>query len=228
MNMKDRIELAAKYLKNQGYNDIEYDRCTAYGGMTFYFFATKGKHKAKATVKEEKQGYSFSAEVVEDSQETENELPVFSYGTLMTGFGNHQRYLSGKTTSSVQAHIQGVIHSVSEAFPALFESDEKNHVLGELHYIKPEIYVEVLKSLDRLEGYNEKDKLRSMYIRRQEKVTDESENEITAWVYYWNSNISQGLKKVKSGDWREHKKPKKILTKDQKEFEQLWDMNTKF
>lgn len=134
------------------------------------------------------------------------QLPVFVYGTLRKGFGNYQRLLKGQTTKEEAAIITGTMFSVG-GFPALktLYAPNTKIIKGELMYVKPEKYTEVLRSLDWLEGYRVDQPERSMYLREKATVFNESIRQtVEAWVYYWNGS-TKGLEVVESGCWREYK-----------------------
>lgn len=131
------------------------------------------------------------------------QLPAFVYGTLRNGFGNYERLLKGRTVAEHAAITKGTMFSVG-GFPALINEFEQP-IKGELMYIEPEKYEEVLRSLDWLEGYDRRDPKRSMYLREKVQVWNESTGQmVEAWVYYWNRSV-KGLEYVKSGCWREYK-----------------------
>lgn len=129
----------------------------------------------------------------------ENLTPVFVYGTLRHGEGNYH-ILRGKTEKEEIALISGAIYPVASygGFPCLM--DEEGEVVGELMWIKPELYERTMQALDRLEGYREYDEKNSMYIRQKVSVMYRGE-EIQAWAYFWNRGKT-GTKKITSGCWK--------------------------
>lgn len=131
-------------------------------------------------------------------------LPFFVYGTLMTGFRNHNYLLEGRTRIIVNASAKGTMFSVG-GFPALIESPMDGEIKGELAYIQPDKYERVMKELDGLEGYYERFPERSMYLRKKTTVMTAGGAPVEAWVYYWNRSIER-LEHVPEGDWREFEK----------------------
>lgn len=130
------------------------------------------------------------------------QLPVFVYGTLRRGFYNYNAFLKGKTINWKPALIDGAIYPVHSGggFPCLVE--EEGVVVGELMYIDPKEYKDVLWQLDRLEGYRENDEQSSMYLRREREVMCNGELEKT-WVYIWNNNHRKiTTDKITSGCWK--------------------------
>jgi gamma-glutamylcyclotransferase (GGCT)/AIG2-like uncharacterized protein YtfP len=138
----------------------------------------------------------------------EKQLPVFCYGTLRNGLGNYQRLLKGNTTTEHAAVTTGTMYSVHHGgFPVLKKEfiPDTELIKGELMYIDPEKYEEVLRSLDWLEGYNRRRPEGSMYIREQARVFNESIGQfVDAYVYYWNGSV-EGMERVESGCWNEYK-----------------------
>ena len=130
---------------------------------------------------------------------TTEQIPFFVYGTLRRGFGNYNAILAGNTDREVAALADGVIYPVGHygGFPCLMEED--GTVVGELMYIKPDRYDEMLQRMDRLEGYRENSPKNSMYIRKQ-KTARTNDGLIDAWVYVWNGAIS--TERIKGGCWK--------------------------
>jgi gamma-glutamylcyclotransferase (GGCT)/AIG2-like uncharacterized protein YtfP len=134
----------------------------------------------------------------------EQYLPFFVYGTLMTGYGNHNRIVKGTTIYIREASTIGTLYSVG-GFPGLIEGE--NDIEGQLLFIDPKLYDRVLERMDRLEGYYKERPKTSMYIRKKKNIMDnDSGSIIEAWVYYWNGTRSLPI--VESGSWREYTNPK--------------------
>lgn len=127
-------------------------------------------------------------------------LPVFVYGTLRNGFGNYQWALAGKTEKEETALLEGSLYPVRHGggFPCLIE-EEEGLVHGELMYIKPELYDDVMQSLDNLEGYNPKHPEHSMY-RRVLRIVRVGSKTVKAYVYVWNRHTPR-TDRIESGDW---------------------------
>jgi gamma-glutamylcyclotransferase (GGCT)/AIG2-like uncharacterized protein YtfP len=140
-------------------------------------------------------------------------LPVFVYGTLRQGFGNHSRYLEGKTRIIVNASAKGTMFSVG-GFPALIESPMDKEIKGELVFIQPDNYDKVLQSLDFLEGYRQHNLEMSMYLRKKVTVMTDGGVPVEAWVYYWNRSV-KGLQLIESGCWKEYKNRSRMCPKCQ-------------
>lgn len=126
-------------------------------------------------------------------------LPVFVYGTLRNGHGNYSNILEGNTVREEKASMNGKLFMVG-GFPGMIQ-DNESRVVGELMYIDPKKYEEVMKRLDWLEGYRKNDKS-SMYIRKQVMVWNGSVG-ITAWTYYWNRSTLR-LPLIENGDFNDY------------------------
>lgn len=128
------------------------------------------------------------------------QTPAFVYGTLREGFRNYARLLEGNTTNIEQATLEGFeMYSVHDSFPAILPAE--GTIVGELITIKEEIYDQVLRNLDRLEGYNPQSKDNSMYLREKREVITSNGEKVEAYVYIWNE--SEPRQKVESGDWKQ-------------------------
>lgn len=44
---------------------------------------------------------------------------IFVYGTLMSGFGNHQHYLAGRVLSIERVTVEGELYHLRYGYPAL-------------------------------------------------------------------------------------------------------------
>lgn len=139
-----------------------------------------------------------------ENSENTKQLPAFVYGTLMTGFGNYRRCLQGATADTRKAAVSGFrMYDVANGgFPGIVPGN--NNVVGQLMYIKPELYEQVMERLDMLEGYREGHKARSMYIRQQVTAVDEAGQEVQCWIYVWNGDVRY-CPEVPAGDWRAYK-----------------------
>jgi gamma-glutamylcyclotransferase (GGCT)/AIG2-like uncharacterized protein YtfP len=139
------------------------------------------------------------------------ELPFFVYGTLRVGQGNYLRLVAGKTTRSVPAVLPH--HRMYAAiYPCITEDAAGGQVVGDLLYIKPDLYDEVLAALDDLEQYHP-DEEDPWYIRvkRTVEVTDPDGRirHVETWVYLGGRATLAAYteeQRVPSGDWVAHRR----------------------
>lgn len=124
------------------------------------------------------------------------QYPIFVYGTLRKGFHNYRTYLNNRTYKEIPATTRGKMYSLG-SFPAVVEGDKT--IYGELMYIKPEEYINVLHDLDFLEGFYVVED--SMYVRKLVDCFDMKGRKIKAWIYLWNRNI-ENFSEIISGDWK--------------------------
>lgn len=128
-------------------------------------------------------------------------LPVFVYGTLRPGERNFSDFLAGRTERIVRAAAEGLLflHLTDEyRYPCLVRGP--GEVVGELVYLKREVYEETLERLDALEDYcAETD--RGLYLRREASVRTASGETEPAWVYFWNLPGRPGPQ-IESGDFK--------------------------
>ena len=130
----------------------------------------------------------------------QGQLPIFVYGTLLEGYGNWEHFLNGKTERVVTGELAGHKMYAVAGFPGIVPGYLIDRVYGELMYVQPDLYEDVLRDVDRLEGYrgpelhkgyseSRKPKLSgqyNMYVRERVQVKDECGNIVEAWVYIWN------------------------------------------
>jgi gamma-glutamylcyclotransferase (GGCT)/AIG2-like uncharacterized protein YtfP len=126
----------------------------------------------------------------------------FVYGTLMSPYGN-SRLFEGVAGLVGRASVRGKLHRVAW-FPGLVEGDRLVH--GELwesvHEVMDE---EVIRRLDRLEGYDPRARWPCMYVRREVEVLTPFGDPfgLTAWTYYWNSPLRPKDYLIESGDFNQ-------------------------
>jgi gamma-glutamylcyclotransferase (GGCT)/AIG2-like uncharacterized protein YtfP len=127
-----------------------------------------------------------------------DQLPIFVYGTLRAGQKNYRRYLQGKTVRETPASCSGRLFVLlEEGYPYLLPGPGR--VWGELVFIAPEWYQQVLRRLDALEEYDSAREAASVYLRRRAAVHLVNGEEFQAWVYYWNRPALGEL--IASGDF---------------------------
>lgn len=124
--------------------------------------------------------------------------PIFVYGTLRTGFGNHSHFLAGNITEIEDGTISGYRMVSLGGFPMVFETDTPSVVRGELMHIREDIYDHVLRRLDGLEGEGH------FYYRKPCSVhTPSGVKEAEVYVGPTSDNYYSGSQEIGSGDWKE-------------------------
>lgn len=110
---------------------------------------------------------------------------VFVYGTLKSGWGNHERYMVNvKFIKKVL--IKGIsIHTDNETRLPFAMKNKKGVIQGEIY----EVDDKTLKMLDRLESHP------IWYKRHLFKV-----GEYKVWIYL-NPEEAKGLPIIKNGNW---------------------------
>lgn len=145
-----------------------------------------------------------------DETKTER-LPFFVYGTLRLGEGNWRRYLEGRTLRQVPALLPNHKMFV-DTFPFVTDASDGSQVVGELVYVKDEVYQAVMQDLDGLEQYDPvSDSGWYLRVVREvesvQPVTDEGNSlaqTVRAWVYHGGPEVIAGMgdaHRVKDGDW---------------------------
>jgi gamma-glutamylcyclotransferase (GGCT)/AIG2-like uncharacterized protein YtfP len=112
-------------------------------------------------------------------------LPLFVYGTLVSGAENYAAFLAGRTTEERPAWIGGAALYSDGRYPYLVTTADlvqsTDRVAGTLVWIKSACYEQTMADIDWLEGYVEGAKP-TMYERRYWTVYA-SEQSVRAWVY---------------------------------------------
>lgn len=136
-------------------------------------------------------------------------INVFVYGSLREGFFNYDKYLKGKVLSIKPAKIDNMIvyHMPYKGYPAILEGD--GCVYGEIMEIKPEIYDETMKAMDKMEGFISENNPENEYDKRLlevEHLNDGSKEK--CYVYFYNKDIDDKFNTdsvfVNHGDWVKH------------------------
>lgn len=110
-------------------------------------------------------------------------LPMFVYGTLKEGHGNWKYYLKDKTVDVKKATLPSY-KMYSLGVPMIFKDDTTDYsVHGEVHFINPDDYENIVYRIDGLESYNRHSDTGG-YLRREVTVTlDGTGEKIQCWAY---------------------------------------------
>lgn len=133
------------------------------------------------------------------------ELKVFVYGTLMSGFYNNNKYLSGKVESIEKAWINGKLYQqFMESYPSLLKGEDK--VYGELITLKN--FEEDIKALDKLEEFLGEGNPKNLYHREVILANLEDNSKEEAYVYFFNvkdeKDFEESTMYIPHGDWRRY------------------------
>lgn len=134
-------------------------------------------------------------------------MKVFVYGTLLSGFGNHIRFLEDREGAKLlgegRTKPEFTMYNVG-AFPGVMLEGDTS-ILGEIY----EVSEEVATNLDYLEGVNFTNPEKGLY--RRETITLQSGEEVL--IYIFNNNYGRNMEVVESGDWRHFQETRKTLRK---------------
>lgn len=139
----------------------------------------------------------------------EHAVYLFVYGTLLQGFENahflaspHKARFWGYGTIPGRLYDLGPFPGYH--LPASTPESQPERVKGEIYQIlDPEV---VFETLDLIEGYNQKQPEKSLFIRKRVTAyTDHGECEV--WVYVYNQPLLDSYL-IKSGDYRAYRRIK--------------------
>lgn len=112
-------------------------------------------------------------------------LNIFVYGTLKSGYGNHDVFLGGIEHKDAVTVEEKYSLKSNGFFPAMFDTGVKR-VIGEVYNVSPT----VMKRIDMLEGNGH------FYERKEIPVLTEDGEEIKAWAYFMKHDES---------NWRDYR-----------------------
>ena len=134
------------------------------------------------------------------------ELRVFVYGTLKPGGRYHQPCCGDALTAAIPAVVKGELYDFARrGYPAMTAGDDwvKGYLL--IFEQSAEICAEVLRRLDRLEGYRaERSEAENEYLRRWVEIfTPDYQPLGQSWVYVMRREqaLLQGGHYLASGVW---------------------------
>lgn len=137
------------------------------------------------------------------------ELPLFTYGSLMTNLYNYERHLKNETLAlPIKARVHGsLFHLAKKGYPALLPGE--GWVYGEVFHLKS--FRTMLSRLDVLETYNQADTPNEynreiLIVELWNDETQAYDRETQAYVYrYAVENDTKFLEEsfpLPTGDWR--------------------------
>lgn len=134
------------------------------------------------------------------------QYPVFVYGTLRPGFHNYEAFLAGRTVHiDYNVKVPGFIMLAgpSSPFPFVVPGNPENVVTGDLVYVAPGMYDNVLMELDYLEGYIPGDE-DNLYDRKLIQFDADGVARV-AYIYLAAASQAEYLLNTRpllvSGDW---------------------------
>lgn len=126
--------------------------------------------------------------------------PVFVYGTLRPGQPNWERLLARRAQRVVTGRLPGVVLLDCGHYPAGVERPGAVAAIGEVVWIRPTVWSEVLAALDHLEGYDpaDADRLYDRVVRSVQTM----EGPVDCWVYLAGRMLNASARPVVTGgDW---------------------------
>lgn len=123
--------------------------------------------------------------------EEKKEALIAVYGTLKKGFGNHRILESSKFLGTDNTKETFEMYSFG-GFPAIVEGGDK-HIFIEVYSTSDE---NVLRRLDQLEGFREKDSENNFYDKKEIDTRFGKAN-----IYYIKNISKYGVKKIDKNNW---------------------------
>ena len=117
---------------------------------------------------------------------------IFTYGSLMSGLGNHVVMKRAQGAYVCDAQIKGLrLHAYCSSFPAAYRGEEDEVIKGEVYRVNKS----GLAQLDQLEGEGH------FYHRIPAKTVEG--DDVQVYILIGNTRGAH----IPSGDWREFKRP---------------------
>lgn len=130
------------------------------------------------------------------------QLPLFVYGTLMSGERAYGRFSHAVERSAPATLAETDLYSLGH-YPMAVSGD--GMVTGEVHWLDPAAHDRVLAQLDEYEGvgvgYARMQVTVQIIMAVVERAT-EGGQQILAWAYLGLDHIAEQHPKIENGDWR--------------------------
>ena len=124
---------------------------------------------------------------------------VFVYGTLKEGRPLDRKAFADTRLSVTPATIVGSIFNLGP-YPAI-KLKGKGVVQGEIHEFDKKDVKEIVKIMDRIEGYNPKgDEKHNLYNRRVVTAKTKDGEKLEAYVYEYSNELKESMK-IEDGLW---------------------------
>lgn len=133
---------------------------------------------------------------------------LFVYGSLRSGFRSEAyEYISRFFDFANEAKVRGRLYDMG-SYPAGVPASDDAFIIGELYRVKDEEeFSWAIGQLDDYEGVNVESDEVQLY-RRELVEVQAGDNTITAWIYWYNGDIT-GKPAIVSGDMIEYLQSKK-------------------
>lgn len=134
--------------------------------------------------------------------EPKEEIKIFVYGSLRTGFFNYNKYLLGNVSKSELGKVKGKLyHMPHKGYPALIEGDDT--ICGEIMTLNN--FEKVMIAMDEMENYYGINNPKNEYNRIIMDVELTSGEIEKCYVYYYAMNDKEVFKNhsvyISNGDW---------------------------
>jgi gamma-glutamylcyclotransferase (GGCT)/AIG2-like uncharacterized protein YtfP len=130
---------------------------------------------------------------------TVERLPFFAYGTLLPEQPNYWLWQEAIFDLRPAKFADSLLLDLGN-YPMLIESRGRE-VKGALVTIKASSYNEILKRLDRLEGFDPADPEACVFCRVRRTVYLNEGESAPAWLYMGQADMVGNARVIQSGDW---------------------------
>lgn len=96
------------------------------------------------------------------------------------------------------AFTQGRLYDLGEYPGAVLDASSRTKIMGRIFSLPED--ENLLNSLDEYEGFDPRNRKNSLFVREETKVTLESGQKLSCWIYVYNQDVS-GAKLISGGDY---------------------------
>ena len=136
------------------------------------------------------------------SDATTQPLPIFVYGTLLKGQPND--HIWQNSVHSFEAALADNCCLYDFGYYPVMVEKPGCRVIGQLVRLEKDHFLQIIRSLDSLEGFDPDFPHKSCFRRVRMQVSTLAGDKIVAWAYVGDAAQVQSLPLVECGDWAKH------------------------
>jgi gamma-glutamylcyclotransferase (GGCT)/AIG2-like uncharacterized protein YtfP len=136
------------------------------------------------------------------SHTTPEQLPLFVYGTLRPSEPNYS-FLRGNTIEEQPGQVRGMNLYALNNYPLAVQGS--NTLVGEIMWLHPRTYNQLLTRLDTAEGYNPANNS-GRYRRERCQIINRYNQIIVGWIYAARPElVTSAYRLIPHGDWLKYR-----------------------